>query len=95
MSIADNVIENLLLDYNLMEFTQSLILENFTDKTNSLNMHMLILFTCKTKHIRHADSPSKEWEALHGGSWEAPGELLRIGILLGNSLESGYSWVAP
>ena len=50
-------------------------------------MHMLILFTCKTKHIRHADSPSKEWEALHGGSWEAPGKLLRIGILLGKLLK--------
>ena len=31
------MIENMLLDYNLLEFTQALILEHFTNRTNSLN----------------------------------------------------------
>ena len=37
LSIADGVIEDLLLDHSLLKMTQNLILEHFTDKTNSLN----------------------------------------------------------
>ena len=36
LSIADGVVEDLLLDYNLLEMIQQLILEHFTDKSHSL-----------------------------------------------------------
>ena len=35
LSIAEGVIEDLLLDYSLLKMTEELILEHFTDKTSS------------------------------------------------------------